>query len=244
MCTRLGLAVPCFVQPLISCSFLLLRPCRFQSPSPWPLCEHHWLVAGALQTLRVWLLRHSDLCRSFKAFVTLDVNYQKPGIFHRPINAGQTVDPLVVIVVCSISPTLLTWSATAVLRSDCCSACTIKPVSLLNLLFKLAELGVRASLASVSKLIFLKAPPLRTHAWQSVSASRPALSASAVTSPPQTVDSDDWCKLLRSCCTLRPFSTIAVCATSHRSRALRADTPTFTSCWRFLWVRRPSEVRG
>ena len=30
---------------------------------------------------------------------------KKPGIFHRPINAGQTVDPLVVIVVCSISPT-------------------------------------------------------------------------------------------------------------------------------------------
>ena len=53
MCTRLGLAVPCFVQPLISCSFLLLRPCKFQfqSASPWLLCEHHWLAAGALEKL-------------------------------------------------------------------------------------------------------------------------------------------------------------------------------------------------
>ena len=51
MCTRLGLAVPCFVQPLISCLSLLLRPCRFQSASPWPPCEHHWLAAGTLETI-------------------------------------------------------------------------------------------------------------------------------------------------------------------------------------------------
>ena len=70
------------------------------------------------------------------------------------------------------STTFIAWRATAALPSVCCSVCTIEFVSLLNLLFKLAELGVRASLASVSNSLSLKGSRLRTRAWQSsVSAS-------------------------------------------------------------------------
>ena len=102
-------------------------------------------------------------------------------------------------------------------------------VSLLSLLFKLAELGLRVRLASVAS----ESLRLKTRAWQSSvrvvehCAAKPdgfllfTSPACAVPSPPQTVGSDDWCKLARSCSTGVPFHDCHVCATSHRGHCSR-----------------------
>ena len=74
---------------------------------------------------------------------------------------------------------------------------------------------------------------LKTRAWQSSvrvvehCAAKPdgfllfTSPACAVPSPPQTVSSDDWCKLARSCSTGVPFHDCHVCATSHRGHCSR-----------------------
>ena len=59
----------------------------------------------------------------------------------------QTVGLLVVLVVC-----MQTLHDQLPFFRNCCSACTINPISLLSLLFKLAELGVRTRLASPGSL--------------------------------------------------------------------------------------------
>ena len=109
-------------------------------------------------------------------------------------------------------------------------------VFLLSVLFKLAELGVRARSASVGHSLFLVAS---VAAWSSTrfapkSDGFPLFTSPdfAAPSPPRTEGSDDWCKLLRSCFTMTPVHGCVV--RDLTSRSLFASAPRPREVWRLL----------
>ena len=123
--SRSASQIPCFVWPRVSCSILLLRPCKSQPSSPRPHCEKHCLLLVLLRNFLaytdflnfvVWLgcfLRCDFLCCLDRALsfcillhisllrtvVNFDVIRQRFGIDHIPVSAGRTISLLVVIVV-------------------------------------------------------------------------------------------------------------------------------------------------
>ena len=116
---------------------------------------------------------------------------------------------------------------------------------LLSLFFKLAELGVRASLASVGNSVFLKACDRQSSvsAWSSTVCPVPPSQSGSSCSRRHLLLHRHFHKrwaltMCAICCprvSQRHLSTIAVCATSHRGRSSR-------QCYTFLWWYRPPEV--
>ena len=123
------------------------------------------IVAGQTASFRVVVI---GLFLMEWIFFLLEVRMQALHTVVRPVcESGSLIDLLLTHS--------STWSVTAAPRSTCCSSCTIKPVScmsgaalarspvgcrfaykarvfLLSLVFKLAELGVRASLRLAKRL--------------------------------------------------------------------------------------------